>query len=375
MMKMNFLFALGIGVVIMMSACHSKVASRTPGSPGSSFVAPDWGEKRWKDIPENPLIDPAGYGLPELVIGDPQILTPGEFDHQWHAFYHGFSHDDKGWHTWFFHSVSDDGLRWKEVFREEGEVGIQYLFSDGSQWIQYYTATTAAFAGKEFRKKYHTIIRARTTTDFVHWSEPVDLIYPDLPKEREGSGIEARNPCVIRLPDGRYRMYYSGGMVYLKDAGYGEPKYIFCAESDNPLGPFVKKEEPVLAPDPDLPYRNYGCGGFKVFGYKNGYMAFYNPIYIDNEEKSRSEIRMLTSKDGLQWEEADCNPVVKPDPDIPWRSAIIYQLDVVNWKNSLLMYFNAREGWRGGAERIGAVRLTLNGEAPVFKLKEPFKKR
>jgi hypothetical protein len=81
---------------------------------------------------------------------------------------------------------------------------------------------------------------------------------------------------------------------------------------------------------------------------------------------------MLTSKDGLEWEEADCNPIVKPDPDIPWRSAIIYQLDVVPWKGALLMYFNAREGWRGGAERIGAVRLDLNGETPLVKLRKLF---
>lgn len=371
-MKIKFLIALGIGAFLV--ACHSQ-KSRQSASEFNSLMAPDWGEEKWKDVPENPLIDPAGYGLPELVIGDPQILTPGEFDKQWHAFYHGFSQDEKGWHTWFFHSISDDGLLWKEVFREEGEVGIQYLFSDGDRWIQYYTATTKAIGNEELKKKYGTIIRARTTTDFIHWSEPVDLITPDLPKEREGSGIEARNPCVIQLPDGRYRMYYSAGMVFLKDAGYGEPKYIFCAEADNPLGPFVKKEEPVLAPDTHLPYRNYGCGGFKVFGYKDGYMAFYNPIYIDKEEKSRSEIRMLISKDGLHWEEADCNPIVKPDPSIPWRSAIIYQLDVVRWDNSLLMYFNAREGWRGGAERIGAVRLDINGETPIIKLSKPFNKK
>lgn len=361
-----------IGVCFALSACNMKVSNKS-SSEEQSFIAPDWNEARWKDLPENPLIDPEGYGLPELVIGDPQILTPVQFDGQWHAFYHGFSHDDKGWHTWFFHSTSNDGLQWKEVSREEGEVGIQYLFCDGDKWIQYYTATTNAMKNSEFKKKYNTIIRARTTTDFVNWSEPVNLIAPELPKEREGSGIEARNPCVIQLPDGRYRMYYSAGMVFLNDAGYGEPKYIFCAESDNALGPFVKREEPVLAPDTNLPFRNYGCGGFKAFGYKDGYLAFYNPIYIDDEGKSRSEIRMLASKDGLEWKDAECNPIVKPEPNIPWRSAIIYQLDVVYWENSLLMYFNAREGWRGGAERIGAVRLDLNGDASTVKLDKSIK--
>ncbi|GAP73146.1 beta-N-acetylhexosaminidase, GH20 [Candidatus Symbiothrix dinenymphae] len=335
------------------------------------ITAPNWGEARWKDLPENPLIDPEVYGLPELVIGDPQILTPGKFDAQWHAFFHGFSHDTK-WHTWLFHSASDDGLHWKDVSHEEGEIGIQYIFCDGDRWIQYYTANTSYMKDPEMRKKYSTVIRARTTTDFKTWSEPVTLITPELPKEREGSGVEARNPCVIQLPDGRYRMYYSGGTVFLKDAGYVEPKNIFCAEADNPLGPFIKRGAPILEPDVNLPFRNYGCGGFKVFGYQSGYLAFYNPIYIDAEDKSRSEIRLLYSQDGLQWKEADCNPIVKPDPNIPWRSAIIYQLDVVHWEKSLLMYFNAREGWRGGAERIGAVKLDLNGEAPAVKLEKPF---
>lgn len=369
-MKVKIFLTIGILLFIGSSSSSGQTLGKK-----ESFVIPEWGPKNWKELPENPLIDPSGFGLPELVIGDPQLLTPGEFDEQWHAFYHGFSHDTTGWHTWFFHSVSDDGISWKEVFREEGEVGIQYLLSDGDQWIQYYTATTQAMENKELKRKYGTIIRARTTTDFVNWSEPVDLIKPESSMEREGRSKEARNPCVILLPDGRYRMYYSAGMVHLEDAGYGEPKYIFCAEADNPLGPFIKREEPVLAPDVKIPYRNYGCGGFKAFGYKDGYVAFYNPIYIDNEGKSRSEIRMLYSKDGLAWNDAYQDPIVKPESTIPWRSAIIYQLDVVPWKGELLMYFNAREGWRGGAERIGAVRLNLNGQTPLKKLRKPFKKK
>lgn len=371
-MKISFL--LSAFSILFLAACNPQQEGKGINH-SSAFEEPDWNKNRWKDLPENPLIDPAGYGLPELVIGDPQILTPGEHDNQWHAFYHGFSHDDKGWHTWFFHSASDDGLKWKEVSREEGEVGIQYLFKDGNQWIQYYTATTKAMNDTMMKKKYSTIIRARTTSDFINWSEAVNLLLPELPKEREGSSVEARNPCVIQLPNGRYRMYYSAGMVFLKDAGYGEPKYIFCAESDNPLGPFTKRENPVLSPDSKLPFRNYGCGGFKAFGYKDGYVAFYNPIYIDEEEKSRSEIRMLVSKDGLEWEEADCNPIIQPDPNIAWRSAIIYQLDIAPWKNSLLMYFNAREGWRGGAERIGAVKLDLNGDTPLVKLNKSLPKK
>ncbi|GHT63989.1 hypothetical protein FACS189451_11280 [Bacteroidia bacterium] len=366
-MKTTFKFipAIVISIMLLTSCRHCNKSYVTT-------VAPDWGEAHWQDLPENPLIDPTSDVLPDLVIGDPQIILPGEFDAQWHAFYHGFSHDDTGWYTWFFHSASEDGLHWTEVSREQGEIGIQYMFCDGDRWIQYYTCTTSETNIPELKEKYHTIVRARTTRDFVNWTDPVDIIYPETPAERDGYSIQARNPCVILLPDGRYRMYYSAGTVFLPDAGYEEPKYIFCAEADNPLGPFKKLGEPILAPDINLPYRNYGCGGFKAYGYGEGYIAFYNPIYIDSEQKSRSEIRMLVSDDGLSWKEADCNPIATPQPAIAWRSAIIYQLDVIHWEDALLMYFNAREGWRGGAERIGAIRLPLNGATPVRKLQKKY---
>jgi hypothetical protein len=355
--------------VILISIGWLGYACR-PQAPTNLFPVPDWGMECWEEVPENPMIG-ADFIQPNLAIGDPQILTPDDFDGRWHMFYHGFHFNEGA--TTFFHQMSEDGVHWTEVSRQDGEVGIQYLFCDGDRWIQYYTCTTNKTGDTELARKYQNIIRARTTTDFIHWSEPVNIITPETPMERDGYNVEARNPCVILLPDGRYRMYYSAGTVFLRDAGYEEPKYIFCAEANHPLGPFIKKEEPVLAPDVNLPFRNYGCGGFKAFGYKDGYIAFYNPIYIDENNKSRSEIRMLVSSDGLDWKEADCNPIVKPEPSIPWRSAIVYQLDVIAWNDALWMYFNAREGWRGGIERIGCVRLPLHGKEPLAKLKKSYK--
>ncbi|GHV69803.1 hypothetical protein FACS1894199_18980 [Bacteroidia bacterium] len=367
-MKNKFIF-MAVFSAILLTSCGLGQYGKSDTDAKVSFKVPDWGESHWIDIPENPLIGNE-YTDPGMAIGDPQLLTPGDFDGKWHVFFHGFGFGPGA--TTFFHQISEDGIHWQEVSRQNGEVGIQYVFCDGDRWIQYYTCTTSKTDKPEL-KKYHNVIRARTTRDFINWTEPVDIIYPETPAERDGYNVQARNPCVILLPNGRYRMYYSAGTVYLRDAGYEEPKYIFCAESDNPLGPFKKLGEPILSPDVNLPYRNYGCGGFKVFGYGDGYVAFYNPIYIDSNQKSRSEIRMLVSDDGLSWKEADGNPVITPNSSYPWRSAIVYQLDVINHDDALWMYFNAREGWRGGIERIGACRLPLNGATPVRKLQKKFK--
>ncbi|GHT98203.1 hypothetical protein FACS1894142_4230 [Spirochaetia bacterium] len=332
-----------------------------------SFPVPDFGQSRWKEVPENPLIE---YPHARWAIGDPQLLTPGDFDGQWHIFFHGYL-GDQG--LAFFHQVSNDGIHWKEHSRwDDWTVGQNYLYCDGSRWIMYYTCDLREYPELVERYKCHTLIRAKTTRNFVNWTEEVDLILPETGAEREGKMIQARNPCVISLPDGRCRLYYSAGTVWLDDAGYEEPKNIFCAEADNPLGPFKKAGDPILKPDTSIPYRNYGCGAIKVFGYNDGYIAFYNPIWLDKEKHSRSQICMLASDDGLVWEEAACNPVITPTTG--WRAAIVYQLDVINWKDDMLMYFNARDDWRDGIERIGCCRLNLNGEQGLQKLRKPFRK-
>jgi hypothetical protein len=330
---------------------------------------PDFGPAQWKDLPQNPLVN---YGEVGGTIGDPQVLVPEDFDGRWHMFFHGFvTVPGYKFGLAFFHSVSDDGIHWKEENRwNDWVTGQCYLYCDGDRWILYYTAVLLKFP--ELVDKYGcaSIIRARTTRDFVNWSEEIDLILPETPLEREGRFIQTRNPCVIQLPDGRVRMYYSAGTVWLDACGYEEPKYIFYAEADNPLGPFKKIEKPILSPDPALPYRDLGSGAIKVFGYGKGYIAMYNSIWIDKENKPRSAIRMLASDDGLSWEEAAFNPIIAPTEG--WRAGIVYQLDVITKNDALWIYFNARDSWKGGTEGIGCCRLDLHGREGLTKLRKNF---
>lgn len=332
-----------------------------------NFALPDYGAAHWREVPENPLI---GYEQARVAIGDPQVLLPGEFDDQWHIFFHGYMGEEN--RLSFFHHVSDDGLHWQEKKRwDDWTVGQNYLFCDGERWIMYYTSDLRFLPGASEGYDCGTLIRAKTTLDFENWSEEVDLILPESDLEREGRVVEARNPCMIALPDGGYRLYYSAGTVWLDDTDYEEPKYIFCAHADHPLGPFTKTGAPVLAPDAAVPHRNYGCGAIKVFGYRGGYLGFYNPIYLDEKGNSRSQICLVASEDGLLWEEAPCNPVMVPTEG--WRKAIVYQLDVVRHEGKLWMYFNARDDWYNGIERIGCCQLALApGDEGPIKLQKPF---
>ena len=333
-----------------------------------SFQVPDLGQKHWMELPENPLI--SYDGTSRTAIGDPQVILPQEFDGKWHMFFHGYM-PGVGNGLVFFHHVSEDGIHWKEHKRWlDWTVGQNYIYCDGSQWVMYYTCDLRNYPDQKANYDCDTLIRAKTTKDFETWSEEIDCILPETSLEREGRVIEARNPCAILLPNGKIRLYYSAGTVWLDDTNYEEPKYIFYAEADSPLGPFKKADKPMLMPDPKIPYRNYGCGAIKVFSYEKGYLGLYNPIWLDEKKSSRSQICLLASDDGIHWEEAACNPVIAPTTG--WRKVIVYQLDIVCHDGFMWMYFNARDDWMDGVERIGCCRFELKGMAEPKKLRKPF---
>jgi len=102
-----------------------------------SFIVPDLGHKHWTELPENPLIA-YDYGA-GTAIGDPQVITPEEFDGKWHMFFHGYMHGAVSGLV-FFHHVSDDGIHWKEHKRwTDWTVGQNCILFDGDRWVMYYT--------------------------------------------------------------------------------------------------------------------------------------------------------------------------------------------------------------------------------------------
>lgn len=333
---------------------------------------PNLEREKWIDAKENPIV---GYFHGEknrYAIGDPQILLPQEFDEKWHMFYHGFFDD---YIPYFYHLTSTDGMSWDFYKRWQMNTGPVSLFHDKveNRWILYSseviwrTLKEKGLPSDTYGKGVSYIIQARTSTDFEDWSEPIDILTVDLPWEKVGPEACVRNPCMTRLPNGKYRLYYSGGSVLLKICGYPEPYCIGCAESDSPLGGFVKREEPILKPDENIPYRNLGCGGFKVYGYEDKFLALYNPIYIDDEDMPRSAIALMMSEDGINWEEAPYNPIIVPAKD-GWKKALVYQLDCVTHDGALRIYYNARDEWLDGVERIGLSTLK-DKDIKIYKLR------
>ncbi|KYH41613.1 MAG: glycosyl hydrolase, family 43 domain protein [Candidatus Bathyarchaeota archaeon B26-2] len=295
---------------------------------------PDWRPERWRDFPQNPLIEPPAHN----VIGDPQIILPGEYDERWHMYAHGGGV--------IYRYVSEDGVEWnleQTIDYFARWAGLVYIYKEDGTWYLFYTKADG---------EANTTICVRESRDLDKWSDEKEVLEPELSWETEGRCVQVRNPCLLKVGD-TYRLYYSGGTVWFDDCGYEEPKYVSFAEAEDIYGPYRKYGEPIIRPDRRVPYRNFGAGALKVFIWDYAFLGFNNGIYKDDEGRSRSAINVMVSSDGVEWVDAPYNPIIAPTEG--WKRAMVYQLDVVfNYEGKNIVYYNARDGWRGGTERIGA---------------------
>jgi hypothetical protein len=60
---------------------------------------------------------------------------------------------------------------------------------------------------------------------------------------------------------------------------------------------------------------------------------------------------LLKSDNGTDWTQVHEEPIIKPEPG--WKRALVYALDIKYDDDRAYLYYNARDGWFIGSERIG----------------------
>lgn len=305
----------------------------------SQMTAQQVASLSWTVVPE-PLI---GAPFPSPIIADPTFLGPG-------------STPEGDWRMWA-HSLiglhalrSDDGIAWRRsgtVARNALRGYILATQSSPRYRLCYEKTRLFVPLGLPWRSR----IESRGSDDLIHWQAPVTLLEPSLAWHVNGRSRSVSNPCLVELPDGRWRLYYSAGLTALPDCGFSEPTYIGVAESVGVDGPFQTLPEPVLGPG-DGP-ASLSAGAIKVLRVADGWVGFQNAITWDGEH-SGSEIWVLGSADGLRWQVLSEAPAIAPT-GCGWMAAHVYALDVRDTPVGPRMYFNARDGyhWSRGRERIG----------------------
>ncbi len=288
-------------------------------------------ELTWSDHPANPLIEPP---WPEWMIADPTVLLPSESpDGKWHL----FANSVWGIH----HHTSEDGISWARGKR---------LFPGIRSFVIKHTGAYYIF-NEVFLKPFETGIVVRRSEDLETWSEP-KVALPVSRAWHKGILNACSCPCVVPHGDG-FMMFYSASVILLPDCLFFEPKYIGVARASNIEGPYEPDETPAISPDMHNPLRNFGAGAIKVvFDEQTGtFWGFNNGIYKDERGRSRSSIMILKSGDGTHWMQAVEEPILKPEPG--WKKALVYALDIKIDGDRAYLYYNARDGWFIGSERIG----------------------
>ncbi|MBD3226912.1 MAG: glycosyl hydrolase family 43 [Candidatus Lokiarchaeota archaeon] len=296
---------------------------------------------KWKDYPNNPLINPKP---PDWIIADPTFISNKESpDELFHLFAHSII-------AGINHYVSRDGFMWRNTFQKLFSGMRPFLFKENQEFYLLYEKVSSILGSSH--------IEIRKSIDLFDWSPPKTILKPSLLWEGKFPATNS-NPCIIKKGN-IYRLYYSAGSVFLKDCLFNEPKYIGLAESKHILGPYKKIEKPIITPNKNHPYRNMGAGAIKVIHLKNknSWLAFNNGIYFDGK-RTRSSILLLYSDDGIQFTEVFNKPIICPTRG--WKKAFVYQLDVkkINNNGEYRLYYNARDGWFIGVERIGLSILNL----------------
>jgi hypothetical protein len=159
-----------------------------------------------------------------------------------------------------------------------------------------------------------------------------------------------------------------------------EPKHIGVAFSKDPLSGFKGLESPIISPDTTNQHMNLGSGSAKVLKAGQKYVAFINGIFEASHSQkgqkySSSGIKIFTSLDGINWDSPGSEFFLAPTTsgmrgqeltfavtkrkNRGWKHAFIYACDVREYDGELWMYFNARDGWFIGKERIGLIKGRL----------------
>nr|WP_244594469.1 glycosyl hydrolase family 43 [Leptospira ryugenii] len=315
----------------------------------------------WKLYQEDPLLKPR---FPSPILADPSFLFPETtLDHKWHL----VAHDIFG----ILHYHSENGIEWSKPKRLLFHGMRPFLFQERSTYYLYfekYKPFHVLMSWFPFRK-WESEIMVMTSKDLKHWDTPKTLLKPSKPFHSDSKwGNSVSNPCLVKVSDEKYRLYYSSSLAYVTDCGFCEPKHISVAESENPLGPFRIFSQPIFSPMESDMFCNVAAGSIKVLQWRDRFFGFQNGIYWNEEEKkSGSAILFLQSEDGLNWERINSIPILGPNGR-GWKGSHIYACDVKfsEAEKLFILYFNARDKahWTQGKEAIG---LFVGKVEEIFK--------
>lgn len=187
----------------------------------------------------------------------------------------------------------------------------------------------------------YSFIGCAESSDGLHFkrtfSEPV------LIAERPWENTSVMNPCIL-YENGIYRMWYSAGETI-------EPNVIAYAESSDGFSWNKSRINPIFVEKQENIYEQNRIGGCQVIHTDDmGYLMFY----IGYEDIDTARICCARSDNGItQWQRCELNPIVSTsadswDADACYKPSVIWNAEQDQW----MLWYNGRHGLE---EYIGLV--------------------
>lgn len=228
-------------------------------------------------------------------------------------------------------AASKDGIHWTKYEKNPLFPGsMPYAIKVGGTFRLYHP-------GKDGSGKHGLLMK--TSSDGYHWSKPKLVL---------AGGI--LDPCVVRVAENQYHLYYCGGGKKLKN---GKQVWEFKARmATSADGIRWKKElKPALPLGPKGSWDVHSHAGPCVLKLEDGFHMWYLGSGII-KGKTAWRIGHATSPDGLHWTKSGKDPVLDVGKDGNWDGGTFMSFDIVFRNGKFLFWYAAAPSGHGDETKM-----------------------
>jgi hypothetical protein len=332
-------------------------------------VASDWTNTTTtgvQDFAGNPILKPAGStGIGEWVLGDPTVVLINSTIHMWaNEEIHGVLH-----YTADAADPTKFSLLGETVAKPGANRPYAYYDQEKNSVVLFYEQYTASALFKASKLVWIESISGPQGGSWK-WTSPKVALEPTLPWEKIGTQ-RVGNPFVFfHTSTSKWRLHYSASSIHLNDSNVDEPLHLGLAESDELRGNWTRvTTTPVTIEGGTIPNETFvGVGSFKMV--KGGatapvIQALMNRITLkDGTDITGSTMCTVEQADdtGTKWKVVTAS-FIAPTPSAnppTWKQSYVYGFDTIadpTDPSRTLVYYNARNGWKGAHEAVGVSRV------------------
>jgi len=228
-------------------------------------------------------------------------------------------------------ATSRDGIHWTKYEKNPLFPGaMPYAIKVGDTFRLYHP-------GKDDAGRHGLLMR--TSKDGFRWSKP-ELVL--------AGGI--MDPCVVRVAEDRFHLYYCGGGRITKDGKQVWEFNAYMATSEDGIR-WQKRPTPVLPLGPKGSWDAQSHAGPCVLKLDDGFHLWYlgSGTY---HGKTAWRIGHATSPDGLSWTKSGNEPVLDVGKPGDWDGGTFMSFDIVFRDGKLLFWYAAAPGEHGDETKM-----------------------